>query len=381
MAARPLIAFDASATPAQPAGAGRYTLSLITALSQIDRDHDYVVYARRHSLDTLGGLGTNVQVVDLGEMSRGKRYVWEQTSLPADLRRRRVKLLHSPHHTVPLVSPCPRVVTVHDVTFFLIPERYPLARRLFFQAATYLSAKRARAIIVPSESAARDLRVVLQPPIDRVHVTYEGVDPTFRPLDTSECAGHVRSRYGLAPGYLLSLGTLEPGKNRSILLQALRRLVDDGCDLSLAIVGQLGWSDTATEQELSRLGLRERVRFTGYVPQADLPALYNAASVFVFPSLHEGFGLPALEALACGTPVVTSNRSALPEGVGEAALLVDPESADAISAAIARVLDEPTLAALLRQAGIERAASFTWEACAQATLQVYREVLGETDGA
>ena len=377
MLSRPLIAFDASSAPPQPAGAARYTLSLIRALSQVDHDHDYVVYAREHTLPELKGLGSNTTVVNLGALSRARRYFWEQTGLPLDLSKRRARLLHSPHHSTPLLSPCPRVVTVHDVTFFLIPERYPLSRRLFFQTATYLSAKRARAIIVPSNSAASDLNVVLHPPKQRVHVTYEGVDPAFQPLD-AKASGFVREKYSLDPGYLLSLGTLEPGKNRSTLLKALRTLIDGGHARQLAIVGQRGWRDDATQSELDGLGLRDRVRFTGYVAQADLPALYCAASVFVFPSLHEGFGLPALEALACGTPVVTSNRSALPEVVGEAALLVDPEDSDAIAAAIARVLDEPELAELLRQAGVEQAASFTWEACAEATLRVYREVLGES---
>jgi glycosyltransferase involved in cell wall biosynthesis len=376
MPARPLIAFDATSAPARPAGAGRYTISLIKALTRVDQEHDYLIYAREHSLLAFADLGPNATIVKAGPLSRARRYAWEQTALPLDLRRRGARLLHSPHHTTPLVSPCPRVVTVHDVTFFLIPERYPLTRRLFFQAATYLSTKRAKAILVPSHSAATDLRVVLHPSAAKVHITYEGVDPAFRPIDATESA-RVCGRHGLLPGYLFSLGTLEPGKNRSTLLRALRRLRDEGRDLQLAIAGQRGWGDEAMEGELSRLGLRAHVRFTGYVPETDLPALYSAASVFVFPSLHEGFGLPALEALACGTPVVTSNRSALPEVVGDAALVVDPEDSDAISAAITRLLDEPDLSLLLRQAGLERAATFTWEACARATLKVYREVLGE----
>ena len=379
MPTRPLIAFDATSVPPQPAGAGRYTLSLARALAQHDVSHDYVVYCRSHSRPQLQDLANDrVQVVDVGPLSRARRYVWEQTSLPIDLRRRGARLLHSPHHSTPLLSPCPRVVTVHDVTFFLIPERYPATRRLFFQALTFISVRRARAVIVPSRSAADDLRVVLNPPLSKVQVTHEGVDPAFRPLDRDEAARIARERHGLIPGYVLSLGTLEPGKNRTTLLRALRLLVDEGRDVTLAIVGQsVGWGGSADEALMHDLGLEDRVRFTGYVPDADLPALYNAAGVFVFPSLHEGFGLPALESLACGTPVVASGRSSLPEVVGEAALLIDPEDPDAIAAAIGRVLDEPTLDVLLRQAGLERAAEFTWEKCAEATVAVYRDVLHE----
>jgi glycosyltransferase involved in cell wall biosynthesis len=371
---RPLIAFDASSVPAQPAGAGRYSLSLVRALVRVDTEHDYVVYARSHSLPELQDLGPSCTIVDLGQLSRARRYLWEQTSLPLDLRRRGARLLHSPHHTTPLLAPCPRVVTVHDVTFFLIPERYPLTRRLFFQVATWLSARRAKAILVPSNSAADDLRVVLHPPQERVNVTPEGVEASFQPASADTCQA-LRERYGLPEGYLLSLGTLEPGKNRAILLQALQRLVEAGRDVLLAVAGQAGWGREATDANAS--GLIGRVHHLGYVPQADLPALYSGATAFVFPSLHEGFGLPVLEAMACGTPVVTSDRSSLPEVAGEAALLVDPTDADAIAAAIARILDEPPLAALLRQAGLERAAAFSWDACAEATLRVYRRVLGE----
>jgi glycosyltransferase involved in cell wall biosynthesis len=145
----------------------------------------------------------------------------------------------------------------------------------------------------------------------------------------------------------------------------------------LVVVGGAGWRTESEEQEIESLGLSGRVHFAGYVPQADLTAIYNAAAVFVFPSLHEGFGLAALEALACGTPVVCSNTASLPEVTGDAALLVDPQDHGAIAAAIARLLDEPELSQLLGRAGVERAQSFTWEACARQTIEVYRRVLGE----
>jgi glycosyltransferase involved in cell wall biosynthesis len=373
---RRLIAIDATSVPPLPAGAGRYTLSLIRALARVDFDHDYVIYARSHSLPELSGLGPSFEVVDLGSMSRGRRYLWEQTSLPLDLRRRRAVLLHSPHHTTPLLCPCPRAVTVHDVTFFLIPERYPWSRRLFFQVATWISVKRARAVLVPSASAADDLRTVLHPPASRVHVTHEGVEAIFKPSSEDECIA-ARKRFNLAERFLLSLGTLEPGKNRTTLLQAFQRLVAEGRNVHLAVAGQAGWSGGSEANEARDLGLEGRVRFLGYVPHAELPALYSAATAFVFPSLHEGFGLPVLEAMACGTPVVTSNTSSLPEVAGDAALLVDPLDSGALADAIARVLDDPELAARLRQAGLERAASFSWDACAEATLAVYQQLLGE----
>jgi glycosyltransferase involved in cell wall biosynthesis len=207
MLRRPLIAIDATSVPPQPAGAGRYTLSLIQALSRVDREHDYAVYARSHSLPGLQGLAPSFRVIDVGALSRAKRYLWEQTALPLDLRRRGARLLHSPHHTTPLVCPCPRVVTVHDVTFFLLPQRYPRIRRYYFQLATRLSVRQAAAVIVPSRSAANDLDATLHPPTAKVHVTHEGVDAAFRPASEAEIDA-LRERYGLPAGYLLSLGTV-----------------------------------------------------------------------------------------------------------------------------------------------------------------------------
>jgi glycosyltransferase involved in cell wall biosynthesis len=268
------------------------------------------------------------------------------------------------------------VVTVHDLTFFLLPQRFTTARRLLFQAAIRLASRRARAVIVPSESTASDLRRLTRVDPSKVSVTYEGVAPAFRPLTDEAAAAFAASRYGLRPGYLLSLGTREPGKNRGAIYRALRLLLDEGRDLQLAVVGGGGWRSRDEAAELDALGIGERVRFTGYIPQEDLPAVYGAAAVFVFPSLHEGFGLAALEAMACGTPVVASDRASLPEVVGEAGLLVDPEDPAAVAAAIASLLDDRALASRLRVAGIERAAAFSWEACARRTLEVYRRVIG-----
>ncbi len=375
---RPLIAFDASSVPPNPAGAGMYTLNLVRALGRVDHHHDYVVFARTHTLAHLAGLPPAFEVVDIGAKSRARRLLWEQAWLPFDLKRRGAKLLHSPHHTTPLLySPCPRVLTVHDVTFFILPQRYPLPRRMYFQLLTMFSARRARAVIVPSASVADEARSFLGLTSARLAVTPEGVDAAFRPLDKKECARIARERYGLPDGYLLSLGTREPGKNREAILWAMRYLIDLGADPHLAVVGQAAWGTEQEEAAVERLGLRARVHFTGYVPQDDLPALYNAATVFLFPSLYEGFGLPVLEAMACGTPVVTSNVSALPEVAGDAAILVDPPDAHAIADAVNLIWTDGAEAARLREAGLARAAKFTWDACAEATLSVYRRALGE----
>ncbi len=374
---RPLIAYDATSVPPQPAGAGAYTLNLLRALVRLDTEHDYVVYGRSHVLPLLGQMPANVTVSDVGALSRARRLFWEQVSLPLDLRQRKAALLHSPHHTTPLLyCPCPRVLTVHDVTFFIVPERYPLSRRLYFQVLTLLAARRSARVLVPSASVKDDARIFLRLPPERADVTAEGVDLSFRPADAAAVAA-VREKYGLPAGYLLSLGTREPGKNRTALFHAMRRLLDEGRDVHLAVAGQAGWKTDEEQAALDTVGLRGLVRFTGYVAQEDLPALYSGARVFVFPSLYEGFGLPVLEAMACGVPVVTSNVSAMPEVAGDAALLVDPHDDGAIADAVGRLLDDESLTAKLARAGVERASAFTWDECARKTLAAYSAVLGE----
>jgi alpha-1,3-rhamnosyl/mannosyltransferase len=204
-------------------------------------------------------------------------------------------------------------------------------------------------------------------------VVYEGVAPTFRVLSGAETEP-VLAQYGLRAGaYLLALGTLQPRKNLLTLLRAVRLLLDDGCDPGLVVlVGATGWGSTL-EAEVERLGLTPRVRILGYLPNEALPAIYSGARAFAFPSLYEGFGLPVLEAMACGTPVVASNCSSLPEVVGEAGLLADPRRPAAFAGALRRLLAEPDLAARLREAGLARAAEFTWERCARETARILEE--------
>jgi glycosyltransferase involved in cell wall biosynthesis len=245
-----------------------------------------------------------------------------------------------------------------------------------YQLATRAASHLADRIIVPSQSTANDLRRIVKTRASKIVVTPEGASPEFRPVEPSRSA-EVAAKYGLDPGYLLSLGTREPNKNRGAIIRALSLLVSQGRDLELAVVGGGGWRTEAERAAIEGLGLTSRIHYTGYVEQEDLPALYSAASAFLFPSLHEGFGLAALEALACGVPVVTSNTSSLPEVVGDAALLINPADIHALAAATARILDDPGLAARLREAGPKRAAPFTWDACAEKTVAVYRELLGE----
>jgi glycosyltransferase involved in cell wall biosynthesis len=369
------IAYDATAIPRLMAGAAVYTYELARALAAVDRENEYVIFARGPHFDDLPAMRPGLRVVKVRAPSRPLRLLWEQSVLPMRLRRLRIDVLHSPHHTTPLVScGCRRVVTIHDLTFLLLPERYPPTRRLYFQVMTRLSARVADAVIVPSEAVREDVVRLLRVPPERLFVVPEAAGPAFHPQDAVAIEA-VRSRYGLEGPFLLSVGSLEPGKNRERLLQAFARLRDRGLKHSLVVAGQQAWRYEGEAPLARRLGLAESVRFLGHVPRADLPALYSAADALVFPSLYEGFGLPALEALACGTPVVVSNVSALPEVVDDAALQVSPLDVEALADAMERLLRDDRLRADLRERGLQRAAQFSWEKAARQTAEVYHRVV------
>jgi glycosyltransferase involved in cell wall biosynthesis len=366
------VAIDCSAIPRQRAGAGVYTYELVRALAAVEGDHEIVAFARRGLFDDLDC--DRCRVVHVEPRARASRLVWEQTRLPGLLRRDNIDVLHSPHHHTPIVARgVQRVVTFHDVTFMLLPDRYPITRRLYMNAVTRASARVADAIITPSQTVRRDVIERLGPSPGRVVAIPEAAAERFRPAGAT-AVETVREKYALPDGYVLSVGSLEPGKNRDALFRALARLRTRGIDCVLAVAGQRAWNADADEAMLGELSLRDRVRFLGYVADDDLPALYSGATLFAFPSLYEGFGLPVLEAMACGVPVVTSNLSATAEVAGDAALLVDPRDVDALAGAMRRLLTEDELRSSLRRRGLERAGQFSWDRTARETLDVYRRV-------
>ena len=371
------IAIDATAIPRLMAGAGVYTYQLVRALAALEADHDYVVFAHSDAFDELARQQPRLRVVHVRAPSRAERLLWEQLVLPVRLRRLGIDVLHSPHHTTPaLPLPCPRVVTLHDVTFFLLPQRYPPTRRLYFQAITRAAARLAQAIITPSDAVKRDVVRVLGVPQERITAIAEAPAPEFAPLEDADALGRIRWRYKLPSRYILSVGNLEPGKNRSRLIAAFSRLQERGLQHHLVIAGQRAWRYESDLALVRRLRLDDAVHFLGYVDGADMPGLYSGADLLAFPSLYEGFGLPVLEAMACGTPVVTSSVSALPEVAGDAALLVDPKDVAALTEAMERALADEALRADLRARGIQRAREFSWEKAARETVEVYEAVAG-----
>jgi len=291
--------------------------------------------------------------------------------LPLGAALRDVDLFHATNYCVPRAR-VPLVITVHDLALLRFPALgTPALRQMVGRVQAGAAA--ARRVIADSEATARDLRELLGVPGAKLRVVYPGCAAHFQPLDAA-AAGAVLARHGLAPGYIMHLGTREPRKNLPRLLRAYGRLGAAAPPLVLA--GGAGWGVDELPALFDTLGLRSRVRLLGPVASADLPALYSGAALFAYPSLYEGFGLPVLEAMACGTPVVTADVASLPEVAGDAALLVDPHDDVALADAIGRVLRDPALHADLRARGLARARTFTWERCAAQTMAVYEEALG-----
>ena len=376
------IGLDGKILTLRAGGTGRYAINLTRAMLAEAAAHrpdlEFVVLTGpQTSREVMEEFRGRCEECFLGAKSSVIRSL---TLVPAALRRLRVDIFHGMDHVgIPLVGRSGKyVVTVHDVIPLILPETFTPRHRLVVRLALARVRRKADLVVVPSHAVKRDVVRRVGLPENRVVVTHEGCEPRFRPVRSAAARRDVAARYGLPPRYVLAVGTLEPRKNLTTLLEAFARLRRDGevdADLRLVLAGARGWLDEPIFATVRSLGLEDAVRFTGFVDDADLPAVYSGAALFVFPSLHEGFGLPLLEAMACGVPVVTSNISSMPEVAGDAAVLVDPRDADGLAAAIARLLRDEALRDRLREAGIARARQFSWETTARRTLDAYASVV------
>jgi glycosyltransferase involved in cell wall biosynthesis len=353
------------------AGIHNYIDNLLKQLPEADPDLHYTVYVGEGQ-PQMPPERAKVRRTQLPTVRPVARIFWEQCLQPLELGCARPDLLHSLAFVSPVIAPCPAVVTVYDLSFRLFPERFLRAQRLYLSAFTAHSCRRARRVIAISESTKADLVRVLGLPAEKVDVAYPGITPEFRPLPPEQVEA-FRARRGLPGRFILYLGTLEPRKNLGALIRAFGELSHAERDLYLVLAGAKGWLYADLFKLTEDLGLADRVIFPGFVPSEDLPLWYNSATVFAYPSSYEGFGLPVIEALACGRPVVTSDVSSLPEAGGRAAILVSPKSPEALAEALSQALAwGPTERAL----GPAQAAPFRWEATAAQTVRSYRRALG-----
>ncbi|MEE9188508.1 MAG: glycosyltransferase family 1 protein [Anaerolineales bacterium] len=370
------IGIDATALPPQPVGAGNYIIQLIRALASLKVNDEFVIFAQQRGR-ALISLPENdsFEWIILEDRNPGSRLIWEQTLFPQLIRRSGVDLLHSMHYTRPVRVPCASVVTFHDMTFFLYPELHTRAKRLFFPLAIRASARQADALTAVSESTRQDAIRILGISPEKIAATQLGVDPAFRPINDAGFKRVIAEKYDLPERFILYVGLLEPRKNLPMLIRAYKRLIDGGENYKLVLVGRYGWMYEELLKQINNLDLEGMVHFTGYVSQEDLPLVYNLSSLFVYPTLYEGFGLPALEAMACGVPVITTDVSSLPEIVGEAGILVPVNNVEALYGAMIAVLGDEDLRRKMINKGIQRAAKFTWEQTAKLTFQVYQQVM------
>ncbi|MGQ9611545.1 MAG: glycosyltransferase family 4 protein [Chloroflexus sp.] len=367
------IGFDARYIGDHFPGIGRYITALLPELSSLSRQHHlFVLVNADQALSPLNG--TSVERITVRSAPFA---LTQQLELPLLAARLQLDVLHSPYIVKPYLLPCPSVVTIYDV----LPLRYPNTLsprgRRFYRLALRLAARSARSLITISTVSRDDLAFHLRIPRERIVVTPLAAAPSFTPQPVDEITD-MRLRYGLPRHYVLYVGSNKPHKNIDRLLRAWERVIPDLpaslTDTVLVIAGKFDPRYPLPATIANERGLSERVKILPGVSDDDLPALYSGALLFVFPSSYEGFGLPPLEAMACGTPVVCAYAGSLPEVVGEAALTVDPHNMHEIAEGILRVLRSPDLARFLRERGQRQAARFSWRATAQATLEVYEQI-------
>lgn len=359
---RLLVGIDASRiVPGRLTGTERYSLRITEAVLAAGPRHRYRLYTNRQDRLPLAlPLGAELRRIPFPRL-------WTHVRLSLELWKWPVDVLFVPAHVVPLFVRGATVVTVHDLGYHYEPEAHPPLSRLYLALSTRWSVSRATQVIAVSRATREDLRRLYRVPEEKIVVVPHGVDPHFVP-QSPEQQRAVRERYRLRAPYVLYVGTVQPRKNLVRLVHAFELVADERPDIQLVLAGRRGWLAEPIERAVVQSRHRQRIHLLGYVPEEDLPALYSAAEVFALLSLYEGFGLPALEAMACGVPVVVSDRGALPE-VAAPALRVDPLDVGAIAQGLRSALDPQRRPALVR-GGIEHARRFRWEEAGQATLAV-----------
>jgi glycosyltransferase involved in cell wall biosynthesis len=360
-------------------GIGQYTINLLKALEELEAAEDFVVFQGRKSRDPLA-TADNFQCQRLLTPSHHR---FEPQLLGLEMLAHPLDVLHSPDFIPPVdwLKPLTRngrfkkIITIHDLAFLIYPHF------LTRDAARYYgridqAVRRTDHIIAVSESTRRDIVNMLGAPEDKITVIHEAADPVYKPLDRAHALRFVQKRFDLPDRFVLFVSTIEPRKNVQGLLRSFRQFLDDykQTDVVLALAGARGWLFEEVYELVDKLDLRESCLFLNKVTRDELLYLYSAARCLAHPAIYEGFGLTPLEAMACGTPVVVSNVSSLPEVVGDAALLVDPLDEEALTVALWRLMSDDGLWTELREKGLRRAEAFSWQKAAKATLEVYRKV-------
>jgi glycosyltransferase involved in cell wall biosynthesis len=369
------IAFDGTTLTAGRTGVGYYTEHLLQHLArEVQQTGDELIVISNQPIETAEPLPKHVRVYE--ERRFPVRIAWMQFLAARVLEDIRADVAHFTNGMLPLGTGAARVVTIHDMSLTLFPRCHPLRRLVINRPLLGIAARVADAVVTVSHSARRDLLRLHAIPPDRVTVVHEAAGPGFEPVRDAPRRSRIRCRYGLPERFILYVGAIEPRKNLSRLMDAFAAARRRGIAHDLVCAGPYGWSSRDLYTHIDRLGLRPFVHFTGYVPVEDLPVIYNLAEFFVFPSIYEGFGLPVVEAMACGTPVITAASSSLQEIAAGAAEMVDPAETDALTEALVLLAGDPDRRDDLAQRGLSRAREFSWTRTAREMLGIYSRAAG-----
>ena len=359
-------------------GVSRYIRHLLAELAQRPGNHEYTVFV--NGQEAINQLAQHPQITYVSapwpESKPAARIAWEQLTLPSLIRQKHIDVLHSPVNVLPerIPASCATIVTLHDLAFLRFPNVLTRAKRLYHRTFTVRSLRRATMLIAVSESTKRDAHELVNVPLERIQTIHMCIDKRFINVSTEEEKQQFREKQGLKDGFILYLGTLEPRKNIITLIDAYARLRQVyGIREKLVLAGGKGWLYDSIFARVQQLGLEQEVLFPGFVADADQVLWYQSAAVFAYPSLYEGFGIPVAEALACGTPVVTSNISSLPEAGANVALCVDPYDIQALTEALYQALTDQIYRSTCQQQAPAIAQKFSARIMTEKTITTYEQ--------
>lgn len=376
-----MIGIDYTAAYEQGAGIGRLVRQLVSALAVEDPTTPYKLFVAGASLDKLPPPpGSNFQWKPTRITPRWFARIWFRARLywPIETFIGNVKLYHATDFTLPPTLPKTKtILTVHDLSFVRSPDTLPITLKTYLDRTVPYSVKRADHVLADSQATKDDLIDLYGTPPEKITVLLSGVDANFQPIKDKDKIQAIRAKYKIPDRpYIFSIGTVQPRKNYPRLIQALHQLGDEFSEVNLVIAGGKGWLENPIYETIRQLGMENRVIFTGFADDADIPTLYSAAALTAYPSLYEGFGFPIVESMACGTPVLTSHVSSMPEVAGDAALMIDPFDIEAMVDGLRVLLTDDTLRKTLIERGFQQAKKFTWEKAANELRMIYSRVLG-----
>ncbi|OQA52450.1 MAG: Mannosylfructose-phosphate synthase [candidate division WS2 bacterium ADurb.Bin280] len=355
------IAIDTQTTLGQPTGFGFYVSNLVENLKENGAQNEFVLISPDTSKD----------------FSTPERFIWDQYKFPRLAKNHGAQIIHQPCFSAPMMFSGEVVVTIHDIISILFPQNIPFASRIFYSKWMPFSYRKAKQIISISHSTKADIVRVLKIPSDKITVIHNGYDSRLKKPAGSNDLKIIRDKYNLENDYLLHVGTLEPRKNLNFLIDVFFEVIKDpkNKNLSLVITGKKGWYYEGLFEKVEKLNLKDKVIFTGYIDEKDKAALYQGAKIFTFPSLYEGFGLPPLEAMACGVPVISSDTSSMPEVIGDAGILISPRKKSAWIEAITKLNRDSSLYREMQKKNIEQVSKFDWKQTARKTIEIYEKCL------